>query len=588
MNYELTMRYLVLILCCFLCFNLEARENVVINNVQKTSKQILSEKEKRKFDYFFLEALKLKQADKFSDTFNTFQYCLSIDSTSSATHYELSQFYLFLNNKKLALNALEKAVQYGDDRFDYQIALANLYREVGLNEQAIKLYEQLSRKYLDKPELHYYLSDLYVRQKQIDKAIKELDYVEDNLGMNESLSIQKYRLYMLMENESKAFDELKKLADKYPYEAKYQIIIGDLYLEKDEPEKAYQAYQKAYSIDPEDPYYIVSMANYYEQTGNQDLAKGEIDAALKNVKLDIETKLTILGRYIRNLKKNKKEFEEANSLFDTLMEQHPQEAELNLMYGSFLLMQEKTEDAKFQFQIVTESSPENVIAWEQLLRIALSEEKPEEAIKICNAALIHFPEVPSFYFYRGIAYFQTKKYEESLKSYQDGVLYVNSDDVRLLADFYGQIGDVYFQKKNKDLAYQNYDKSLEYNDRNIVVLNNYAYYLALDKKDLSKAERMSNVCVKAQPGNSTYLDTYAWVFFVQGNYTLAKFYIESAISNGGDEDEEIAEHYGDILFKTGNVDKAVEQWEKALELGKNTEVLKRKIADKIYYENDEK
>ncbi|MDR0233132.1 MAG: tetratricopeptide repeat protein [Dysgonamonadaceae bacterium] len=555
----------------------------IVDN-QNHSKQVLSEKEKRRFDYFFLEALKLKQTGKYSDAFNTFQYCLSIDSTSAATHYELSFFYNFLHNKKLALDALTKAVQHGGNRYDYQSALANLSREMGLNEQAIEIYEQLRNQHPDKPEFNYFLSDLYVRQKQIDKAITELDRVEDNSGINESISIQKFRLYTMIEQDTNAFNELEKLAAKYPYETRYQILIGDLYLEKGENEKAYKAYQKAFSIDPEDPYYIVSMANYYELTGEQALAEKEIDTALKNSKLDIETKLTILGRYIQNLHKNKKEIENANALIETLMNQHPQETELNLMYGTFLLAQEKIDDAKFQFQIVTESSPENIAAWEQLLRISFMEENPENAIEICNAALIHFPDAPQFYFYSGIAYYQIKDYPKALKSFQDGVQYIEPDDVRLLSDFYGQIGDIYHQMKDKELSHQNYEKALEYNDKNISVLNNYAYYLALDKKDLGKAERMSRACVNMQPNNSTFIDTYAWIFFVQENYSLAKFYIESAISNGGDSSEEIIDHYGDILYKTGNVEKAVEQWKKALELGKDTEIVKRKIADETYYE----
>ena len=578
------MKYLFLLLCIFFCFNLKAQEDKAVDN-QNPSGQTLSEKDKRKFDYFFLEALKLKQGGKFSDAFNTFQYCLSIDSTSAATYYELSNFYSFLNNKQLALNALTKAVQYDNNRYNYQIALANLSREMGLNEQAIGIFEQLSKQYPDKIELNYYLSDLYARQNQIDNAIKELELVEESSGMNESISIQKYRLYTMKEDDAKAFNELEKLSDKYPYEARYQILIGDLYLEKKETEKAYKAYQKAFAIDSGNPYYIVSMANYYEQTGEPDSAKKEIDTALRNSKLDIETKLTILGRYIQNLQKNNKEIENANTLFETLMEQHPQETDLNLMYGSFLLAQNKMDEAKFQFQVVTESSPDNMAAWEQLLHVSFIEEKPENSIEICKSALIHFSDAPQFYFYLGIAYYQTKEYENALKSYQEGIQYVDSNDVKLLSDFYGQIGDLYHQLNNKDLAYKNYEKALEYNDQNIGVLNNYAYYLSLDKKDLNKAERMSSLCIKMQPDNSTYIDTYAWIFFVEGNYSLAKFYIESAMLNGGDKNEEIVDHYGDILYKTGDTEKAVIQWEKALELGKNTEILKRKIADKTYYED---
>ena len=68
--------------------------------------------------------------------------------------------------------------------------------------------------------------------------------------------------------------------------------------------------------------------------------------------------------------------------------------------------------------------------------------------------------------------------------------------------------------------------------------------MALQKKDLSKAERMSGDAVKQEPDNPTYLDTYAWVFFQQGNYTLAKIYLKSALDKGGNESAALLEHYG--------------------------------------------
>jgi Tfp pilus assembly protein PilF len=152
------------------------------------------------------------------------------------------------------------------------------------------------------------------------------------------------------------------------------------------------------------------------------------------------------------------------------------------------------------------------------------------------------------------------------------------------------MGDLHYHLKQKDKAYEMYEMALQFNDRNIVVLNNYAYFLSLDKKDLSKAERMSNLCVKLQPDNSTYIDTYAWTLFVQGSYSLAKFYIEMAMSKNTDKSAEIIEHYGDILFMNGDPDKAVEEWIKALDMkekgGEDTATLKKKIADKKYYEND--
>jgi tetratricopeptide (TPR) repeat protein len=221
------------------------------------------------------------------------------------------------------------------------------------------------------------------------------------------------------------------------------------------------------------------------------------------------------------------------------------------------------------------------------MNIAVKEEKPEEVIGICDSALAVFPGNSEFYLYKGLAYNQLKNYPEALSVFRKGLAYIPEEDKETLSTFYGLIGDSYHEMDKREEAYQTYDKALEYNENNISVLNNYAYFLSLDREQLDKAERMSGKCVQLQPNEPTYIDTYAWVFFQKGNYSLAKFYIESAISKGGDKSPDILEHYGDILFKTGNTDKAVEQWEKALKAkgaGGDTDLLKKKIENKTYYE----
>jgi len=547
--------------------------------------------ERRKFDCFFLEALRMKANERHNDTYNLLLHALEIDSTSSSALYEIANYYLFLGQTDLAFHALQKAAEYSPHNFEYRIALASLARELdNHDEEAVAMYESLVADYPDKPELNYYLSELYVRRKEPEKAIQALNVLEQNIGMSESLTLQKFRLYSQLNQRERAFNEVKRLADQFPYESRYRIILGDLYLEQNETDTALVYFRKAHEIDPENPYYIVSMANYYEHIGDNKAASEEIDAALRNPKLEVDTKLGILSRYIQTLQLNKKEMDAANTLFETLMDQHSQEKGLNLMYGQFLLMQGKTEEAKFRFQVVTESIPENSEAWKQLIGIALRANDADECIKICNQALEHFPEMPDFYFYKGAGYYQKKEYLTALETYQQGLQFVTEDELPYKSDFFGQIGDLYHHLNRNQEAYQAYDSALFYNERNVVVLNNYAYFLALDKHDLSKAERMSNQCIKLQPDNSTYLDTYAWVFFVQGNYTLAKFYIERAMSVDSDKSAEIIEHYGDILFMTGDVDNAVAQWTIALEKKKSeadadTAVLERKIAERKYLES---
>lgn len=547
----------------------------------------LSPEQQRKFDYFYYEAANLKNAGKYDAAYDLFSYCLSLDTASSPVLYELAMFQLQRNRPEKAVEMLKSAVAHSDDNFTYRMTLAGLYRNLGMYGEASDSYEELVKRYPDKSELNYYLADALTQEGEIGAAIDAYNVLESTMGMNETLSLQKFKLYQTLKQPDKAFEEIEKLANKYPMNARYRLLMGDLHLENEETEKALACYQKAHEIDPDDPRYIVSMANYYDQTGDKEAAEQEIRDALVNEKLDVETKVGILSRYVQRLLQTQQGIENANSLFQTLLDQHPEDTELKLMYGSLLMAQQKEEEAKFQFQLVTEMEPSNEGAWQQLLNISLKGEDIPEVIRICTRCKELFPEAPEYYFYLGIGYYMQEKYQESLDTYYAGLKIIPEGNGVVKSNFYGQIGDLYYQMEKMDEAYKAYDEALKYNENNAPVLNNYSYFLTLDKKDLKKAERMAAQCIKLEPDNATYLDTYAWVFFVQGNYTLAKIYIENALSKDKTNSAELVDHYGDILYMSGEKDKALEQWKKAKEMGKDTDVLKQKIAKGIYIEDTE-
>ncbi|MDD2436769.1 MAG: tetratricopeptide repeat protein [Massilibacteroides sp.] len=549
-------------------------------------KKELSEAQQRKFDYFFYEGINLKNAEKFDMAYEAFNHCLFVDSTAAPVLYELSSFFMQQNRPEKALEMLKRAVANSENNFTYRMALATLSRNLGLYGEASEEFEQLVREYPGKPELNYYLAESLTQQGEIARAIDAFNALESVIGMNEALSMQKYKLYNMLEQPAEAFKEIEKLAAKYPMEPHYQIIMGDLYLEKGELDKALEHYTKAKNIDPENPYYIVSMANYYEAKGDKEAAETQINDALVNEKLEVEVKVGILSRYILKLNQADKSSGRANALFQTLLEQHPEDTEIKMMYASLLIAQNKQDEAKFQIQLVTEMEPDNAGAWQQLLNLALKSEDLPEVIRICTRCMDLFQGAPEYYFYLGIAYYQQKEYEKALEIYQAGLQIIPTDNMPLKSDFYGQIGDIYYQMEQMDKAFEAYDEALKYNDKNVVVLNNYSYFLSLAKKDLKRAERMSAQCIKLEPDNATYLDTYSWIFFMQGNYSLAKIYIESALEKDKTNSAELVDHYGDILYMTGEKGKAIEQWKKAKELGKESSVLERKISEGVYIEDE--
>ena len=92
---------------------------------------------------------------------------------------------------------------------------------------------------------------------------------------------------------------------------------------------------------------------------------------------------------------------------------------------------------------------------------------------------------------------------------------------------------------------------------------------------------MSLKTVEAEPTNSTYLDTYAWILFLQDRCDEAKAYIDRALGSDSDSTQTasavVIEHAGDIYCKFGDINRATELWQKAIDAGGDKAALERKI-----------
>jgi len=122
---------------------------------------------------------------------------------------------------------------------------------------------------------------------------------------------------------------------------------------------------------------------------------------------------------------------------------------------------------------------------------------------------------------------------------------------------------------------------LEIAPDNPTVLNNYAYYLSLRKVRLADAEKYSAKSLLLKPDEPTFLDTYGWIFYQEGEYQKAVQLIEKAVKLEGDKaDATLVEHLGDAYFKAGNTEKAVEQWKKAAQIDPLNDKIQQKIKDR--------
>ena len=234
---------------------------------------------------------------------------------------------------------------------------------------------------------------------------------------------------------------------------------------------------------------------------------------------------------------------------------------------------------------VLEMTPDNAAARLQLVGYAWDAEDMDRVISLCQDARQYNPDEMAFYYYQGIAYYKKDNLDGALSAFQNGIGVINEEsDPMIVSDFYAVMGDVLHQKGMAQEAFAAYDSCLQWKADNFGCLNNYAYYLSERGEQLDKAEEMSYKTVKAEPKNATYLDTYAWILFMQERYTEAKIYIDQALQNMEDTlgNAVIIEHAGDIYAQNKDMDRALSLWRDAQQQKPDDPLLNRKIKLKKY------
>ncbi len=551
----------------------------------------LTAEEKRQFEYFFSEALNQEALGNNDASFDLLQKAVSIDSMSGAASYMLGNDYLALNQVEKALDLFGRAARVDTTNFWYAMQEVNILIAISRHQEAADLLEGINRRWPNEPEVPFSIAEVYRRMGKLDKAIGAFDKLQEVVGINEALVKQKFELYKMNGQIDSAFIELQTLADAYPSMSQYKILVGDIYLEEGMIAEADSVLS---ILEPElgnDPYWLIARSNYFNRVGNIEAADNLVKRALIDEDLDVNLKVDLLDEYLKTLFRRGENIDGVDSLFTTVIDQHPQSGELNNLYFRFLVTADREKEAAEQISYAKDKDPTNKELWTDLASTYAVLKDYDKMQRTLNDALEVFENDPQLYEFLGYSYGVQKKIKESINAYKQALEYTPDQQVTKKSELSGYIGDNYYQLDSIDLAFEAYDKALEYNPQNVLVLNNYGYHLSILGKDLYKAERMSGQAVKLEPKNATYLDTYAWIYFKQGNYILAHFYIRQAMQNENEPSFELLDHYGDILYMDGQPEEAIKQWEKALEVvdkefvkpdEERIELVKKKISNKKY------
>ena len=537
-----------------------------------------------RYDRFFIDAMLQRQKGNNDAAFDLLKHCVHIRPEAPEAYFFLAQYYMSLKQNDKAIECFKKAADLEPDNSTYLETLAKAYVTNDNDSLAIGTLEKIVEKETGRIDILEMLVQLYQNRADYDNTSKTLDRLETLEGKNERLTYAKSEIYSLTGDKKAAINEMKKLADQYPNDLNYRGMYGDALLMNGREKEAFDIYTGILKAEPDNYRAQLSMRAYYKQKDMAADADSMTMQLLLNKNTGDDARVYIMRQEIAESENGGGDSTKILRLFDRMMAQPQASTDIAILYATYMSLkkmpQEKIEAV---LEKVLAQTPDNAAARLQLVAYAWQRDDLDRVIELCKAARQYNPDEMAFYYYEGMAHFRKDDNDSALNAFQNGISVIGEhSDPDIVSDFYAVMGDLLYEKGRAAEAYAAYDSCLQWKDDNIGCLNNYAYYLSVNGDSLDKAEKMSYRTVKAEPKNATYLDTYAWILFMQGRYAEAKIYIDQAVQNDSDSSAVILEHAGDIHAKAGDIDGAVELWARAAAKDPANKLLARKIRQRKY------
>lgn len=546
----------------------------------------------REAEFYFTEGEKFFILEDYAKALLYYQRALEITPDNATIHYKIAEV-LSRNNKQedllKASFSIENALKLEKKNKYFYVLAANIYGGLTKFDKAAWAYETLLQEVPGTEEYLYELAAVYQYANKFDEAIKTYNRAENALGISEISSVQKMRILIEQGKVKEGIAEGEKLINAFPGEERYVMAFAEILSQKGYRNDAIKYLERFTQENKEAGNAQMLLAGMYRDNNQEEKARPLLLTLFDDSAIELSSKIIILASYNAELNQNKvkkiSDVEKENfalALFEKLNSQHAGQPNVHVIGGDLYLAMGESREAVKQYTMAIESTEVNYEVWQNLLYLEIELEQFDDVIKHADQALELFPNQGMLHYFHGFAHLRRRHYEEAIVSLEQAKRLAQSDS-NFMSDISNLLGDAYNSTKAYDKSDKAYDESLAFNPNNNTALNNYSYYLALRKTNLEKAEKMSSLLTKNNPDNPTFLDTYAWVLYTREKFKEAKKVIERAIETGNANATHF-EHYGDILFKLGDVNGAVQQWQKARGMNANSEILNKKIANRKMYE----
>lgn len=530
----------------------------------------------RRFTELFFDASKAKITGDRILAKQKFHEALQVNPGSPAVKFELARIYAEEGNLTEAIDYASEASKAVPSNKWYAEYLGQLYAEAGKFDDSARIFRKILSNNPNDFDYYFHLAGLLTAQGRFEEAIKVYDELESKAGISEEVSNQRQVIYMERGDLVNALKETEKLIQANPEEMRYKGMKAELYERMGRSDEAMALYLELYETDPSNGLVLLSLYEINKKKGRHREAADFMEKAFRSPDLSIDVKVNILLN-VMNTAEYRKDATEALTLGSILETAHPTDAKSYAIQGDLHYNAGNLETSREKFRQAIAIDPNRPPIWQQILTISSQLNDFDAMQREGEASVELFPEQPVFYLFTGVGLLAQKNAAEALRYLESGKNLV-VDNNALLAQFYASLGDGHHEAGNHAESDRYYELCLKLDPSNLVVLNNYAYYLSLRGEKLDRAEQMAKKANDLRPNEPSFQDTYGWVLFKRNNFQNALFWIEEALKNGAGTDPTVLEHHGDVLYQLGRKADAARSWQAAMDNGGDAVIIQQKLS----------
>lgn len=530
----------------------------VLSAILLTVSATASDRDSVRAEDYYIEGVRSFCAGDYRSAESGLSACLRLEPENDAAMYYLAMISMSRNETDRALSLLEKASAISPENAWYRLATARLYSGIGENGLAINVYESLIAEHPSKSDYYYELIDLLVRTGELDKALSTLDRIEELRGVDELTCNARYEILIRQNRLDDAEAVVRKMDEDFP-SARTALLLGDLNKSRYNDSTALRYYKKALALDPDFTPAYFGVAEVYRMERNFYYYFQNIDVFLSSPDMNPEMKASYFQEIVFPSGMVQVFKPQVDTMILCTLHAHPEDTTVLSLAGSYYIAVDSVDKGLELLRRNVELHPDVKSVHSALLGQLYFLEDWEQLIPAAAQTVESFPEDITLREVLAIAYWQHGEIEEAVKVYHR-ILKDIPKDHPMLINCYGSLGDLYHELGNRRQSYACYEKGLRIDDNYSPILNNYAYYLSEERRNLKKALEMSRKTILNEPENATYLDTYGWLLYLTGDYEQARKYLKDAMVYGGKENAEVLDHYAEALFALKEYNLAFLYW----------------------------